>query len=82
MRLHRLIPAAGVALLSAACGQKGPLYLPDKNAQVITSPASPPPAAPAPADSGAAPAANPPPAPGGTPSRPDDNNDQDSQPPK
>lgn len=33
--------AAGVALVAAGCGQKGPLYLPDKNAAVVTSPAQP-----------------------------------------
>jgi predicted small lipoprotein YifL len=37
--------------LLAACGQKGPLYLPDKNTKVITSPAPPPQPAPAPAAS-------------------------------
>ena len=41
--------AGGAALLAAGCGQKGALYLPDKNAQVITTPAAPPvPAQPAP----------------------------------
>ncbi len=33
--------AGGAALLAAGCGQKGALYLPDKNAQVITTPAAP-----------------------------------------
>jgi predicted small lipoprotein YifL len=33
--------AAGAALVAAGCGQKGPLYLPDKNAAVVTSPAAP-----------------------------------------
>ncbi len=34
------------ALLTAACGQKGPLYLPDKTAKVIIPPPAPtPPAA-------------------------------------
>ena len=28
--------AGGAALLAAGCGQKGALYLPDKNAQVVT----------------------------------------------
>jgi predicted small lipoprotein YifL len=35
--------AVGMALMLAACGQKGALYLPDKNAAIVT----PPPAAPA-----------------------------------
>ena len=34
--------ALGAALLAAGCGQKGALYLPDKNTQVITIPAAPP----------------------------------------
>jgi predicted small lipoprotein YifL len=38
------------ALALAACGQKGPLYLPDKNARVITT------GAPAPAPAQSAPA--------------------------
>ena len=29
------------ALLTSACGQKGALYLPDRNAKVITHPAAP-----------------------------------------
>ena len=32
----------GATLLAAGCGQKGALYLPDRNAQVITIPAAPP----------------------------------------
>ena len=41
--------AGAVTLLLAGCGQKGALYLPDKNAQVVTTPAAPPtPATPAP----------------------------------
>jgi predicted small lipoprotein YifL len=32
--------AAGAALLVSACGQKGPLYLPDKGAAVVTAPAA------------------------------------------
>ena len=42
--------AAAVALALGGCGQKGPLYLPDKNAKIVTSPAAtatPPAAAPA-----------------------------------
>jgi predicted small lipoprotein YifL len=44
----RLLLLSSVALL-AACGQKGPLYLPDKNPKVITSAAPEPGPAPAPA---------------------------------
>lgn len=51
MRLTGFI--LGVVLLLAACGQKGPLYLPDQKPAVVTSPAQPA-AAPA-----ATPAANP-----------------------
>jgi len=32
----------GAPLLAGGWGQKGALYLPDKNAQVITTPAAPP----------------------------------------
>ena len=38
---------AGAALTAAACGQKGPLYLPEHTGTVVTRPAQPP-AAPAP----------------------------------
>ena len=44
--------AGAVALLLAGCGQKGALYLPDKNAAVVTRPAganNPASTAPAPA---------------------------------
>ena len=59
------------ALLLVACGQKGALYLPDRNAQVVTRPAQPAaaspqgqgaaqPAAPSPqSDGGGQPATNP-----------------------
>jgi predicted small lipoprotein YifL len=40
-RASRLL-AGGAALLLAGCGQKGALYLPDKSAQVVTTPAAPP----------------------------------------
>ncbi len=66
--------AGGAALLLAGCGQKGALYLPDKNAQVVTTPAAPP-----------VPAQSAPPAPAtrATPAapKPTDKND-DSQAPK
>ena len=48
MRAATLILAAALALL-AACGQKGPLYLPDKQAAVVTSAPAPAPVPPAPA---------------------------------
>jgi predicted small lipoprotein YifL len=38
----RLAIFGAVAALLAACGQKGPLYLPDKNAGVTITPAAPP----------------------------------------
>ena len=41
----RWLLIAAVALVAGGCGQKGPLYLPDKNAKVVTTPAA---AAPAP----------------------------------
>jgi diaminopimelate decarboxylase len=37
----RLVALALVALGVAGCGQKGPLYLPDKNGSVVTRPATP-----------------------------------------
>lgn len=36
----RLLTAAAAALGCAACGFKGPLYLPQQNAAVITHPAA------------------------------------------
>jgi predicted small lipoprotein YifL len=42
--------------LLSGCGQKGPLYLPDKNAAVVTAPTQPaPPATTAPASTPSAP---------------------------
>jgi hypothetical protein len=77
------LTAAGAALLACACGQKGPLYLPDKGGTVVTStPAATqaPPATPASAAPGsAAPAAATPAAPPAP--KPDKDKDQD-QPPK
>jgi predicted small lipoprotein YifL len=58
----------GVALAAAGCGQKGPLYLPDKSAKVVTSPAA----------TGAPPAATP----AATPKPKTNGQDQDSQPPQ
>jgi predicted small lipoprotein YifL len=59
MRLPISRVAALLLLLAAAgCGQKGPLYLPDRNrASVPAQPAAPPPS---PAPSAAPPAASPP----------------------
>jgi predicted small lipoprotein YifL len=49
MRRATWMLAGAVTLLLAGCGQKGALYLPDKNPQVVTTPAAPPtPATPAP----------------------------------
>ena len=74
MRHVPWIFAGAVALLLAGCGLKGALYLPDKNAQVVTTAAAPP----VPAESAPSAAATPAtPA----PSKPADKND-DSQAPK
>ena len=74
MRRASWILAGAVALLLAGCGQKGALYLPDKNAQVVTTAAAPP----VPAESApSAPATPATPA----PPKPADKND-DSQAPK
>jgi predicted small lipoprotein YifL len=40
--------AASAALALSACGQKGPLYLPEKGGAVVTSPAATAPAPPPP----------------------------------
>ncbi|HUO19468.1 MAG TPA: lipoprotein [Steroidobacteraceae bacterium] len=67
-RAWLLVPLA-VTLAAGGCGQKGPLYLPDKNARVVTAPA------------GSAPPATPP-APATAPAQPKaTDKDQDSQPP-
>jgi predicted small lipoprotein YifL len=47
MRRATWILAGALTLLLAGCGQKGALYLPDKNAQVVTTPAAPAPPTPA-----------------------------------
>jgi predicted small lipoprotein YifL len=48
--------AAALTALLSGCGQKGPLYLPDKNAAVVTAPTQPaPPATTAPASTPSAP---------------------------
>jgi predicted small lipoprotein YifL len=53
--MRRAALVAGVVLVLAGCGQKGPLYLPDQKPAVVTTPA--PPAA-APATDAAAPPAS------------------------
>jgi len=61
------LTAAGAALVVGGCGQKGPLYLPDKGGKVVTStpaataaqPAGPATAAPASAPPAAAAAGKP-----------------------
>ncbi len=54
------LSALGAALLAAGCGQKGPLYLPDRNAPAVTAPApQPSPGESAPASPAQAPAAQP-----------------------
>ena len=74
------------ALLLVACGQKGALYLPDRNAQVVTRPAQPAaaspqgqPGAPTPQGQGAAqPAAPSPQSDGGQPAtKPDERKKND-----
>jgi predicted small lipoprotein YifL len=67
MRRVGLLVAA-ITLAVGGCGQKGPLYLPDKNAKVVTSPAptSTPPAA----------------SPAATPKPKANSQDQDSPPPQ
>ena len=62
-----------IALAAGGCGQKGPLYLPDKNAKVVASA----PAAAQPAPPAAAPATAPAPQPAPKPN----DKDQDGQPP-
>jgi predicted small lipoprotein YifL len=53
----------GASVVAAGCGQKGPLYLPDKNASVVTRPAG---------------SATPPPAPT-TPAQPEEKKKDDDQ---
>jgi predicted small lipoprotein YifL len=68
--------AASSALVLAGCGQKGPLYLPEKGGTVVTAPAeAPPPPAPqsqsTPGPPPESPASSPPP-----PKKPDTDEDQ------
>jgi predicted small lipoprotein YifL len=39
--MRRAALVAGVVLVLAGCGQKGPLYLPDQKPAVVTTPAAP-----------------------------------------
>lgn len=39
MRALNWVVLVGASLVMAGCGQKGPLFLPDKNASVVTRPA-------------------------------------------
>ena len=59
MRLGRLVLLAAGAALLCGCGQKGPLYLPDKGGAVVTPPVpagtAPAQSAPAPQDTSATP---------------------------
>jgi predicted small lipoprotein YifL len=48
MKTLNWVVLVGASLVAAGCGQKGPLFLPDKNASVVTRPA-PAPAATTPA---------------------------------
>ncbi len=71
MRPGRLLAAgvvACVAFLTAACGQKGPLYLPEKGGAVVTAPAEAPP--PPPVPPGQPPAPSPAPEPQSSPQAP------------
>jgi len=66
MKSITLIFIACGSVAAAGCGQKGPLYLPDKNASVVTRPAG---SAPQPSSSPAS----------QTPSPKQDKNNDDSQ---
>lgn len=76
--LRAWLTAAGAALLVCGCGQKGPLYLPDKGGKVVTSTPAATPAQPA-GPATAAPATATPTAPAAP--KPAADKDQD-QPPK
>jgi predicted small lipoprotein YifL len=71
---------AVTTLAAGGCGQKGPLYLPDKVGKVVTSAPAAPQAQPAPTTPATAPPTGAAPAVAPTP-KPTDK-DQDSQPPK
>jgi len=69
-------------LAAGGCGQKGPLYLPDKVGKVVTSAPATPQSQPAPATPAGAPPPDAAPAAAPTPKPTDKDKDQDSQPPK
>jgi predicted small lipoprotein YifL len=73
-----VVVAASLAALLAGCGQKGALYLPDKNGAVVTAPAESAPAQTAPAE--ATPGQQPDPAQATPQKKPDE--DDDPQPPQ
>jgi predicted small lipoprotein YifL len=70
-----------MTLAAGGCGQKGPLYLPDKNAKVATAPAGSAIPATQPAPPVATPAAAPAAAPQTPPAPKPNDKDQDPQPP-
>lgn len=80
MKTATWILIVGGSMVAAACGQKGPLYLPDKNASVVTrpagstntAPATPPATAPGQASPQQTPQATP-------PKQPQDQNSSESQ---
>ena len=76
MRRGALLLALAV-LAAAGCGQKGPLYLPDKSARVATTPAPAEPAAAEPVPADATQPANPP-----SPKPHEADQDSQQQPPK
>jgi predicted small lipoprotein YifL len=78
MKHMKWILTASAALAAAACGQKGPLYLPDHNGSVVTRPAG---TAPQPSPQGQTPQESAPQGSTDTTKQKTDKNDG-SQPPK
>lgn len=82
--------AASAALLLAGCGQKGPLYLPEKGGTVVTAPGQAPPPPPVPAGQPSTPSPAPqpqsapeaPPAPASSPAPPKKSDTDEDQNPK
>jgi predicted small lipoprotein YifL len=86
---HASVLAASAALLLGGCGQKGPLYLPEKGGAVVKAPAGTTPPAPVPSGQPVAPSptAQPqstaePPSPAGTTAPPKKSGPDDDQNPK
>jgi predicted small lipoprotein YifL len=79
--MNRMIPWAALGLVAlAGCGQKGPLYLPDRGGTIVTRPASSnSPAASTPAQTPAGQQTTPATA---TPTAPKDKDPDDTQSPK